>query len=200
MAEEKTKKYLYNHDPLYGWNDEDLYDECVFRKFEQEGDSKATQIKEKFFRTKYPTWNHIPKEIKNKTIESITELFYDCEIYDLRDNMKYSDIKNNSFICIGTVGLWNGNKKAGGVYDNINELIKSITYGDKFDIYVENDKSYYVNSHHDGTNSFEIKMLTDEGIELRKSDGFDRYNIDHIVELNDDKYAKSIDLFKLIFG
>ena len=65
----------------------------------------------------------------------------------------------------GAVGLWHGTYKAGKVgefWKLFYEAIKDCPY---FKITDENGRMYLTCSHHDGTNHFEIREVTDKGYE-----------------------------------
>ena len=65
----------------------------------------------------------------------------------------------------GSCGRWNGNFAAGTVeYDFSKWFYRIIGQGDYVDIYDIDGHMYIDVYHHDGKNSFEIKLLTDRGI------------------------------------
>ena len=65
----------------------------------------------------------------------------------------------------GSVGRWNGNFSAGKVIE-YSELWKCWADCDYISIYDENGHFFIKASHHDGTNVFEVKVLTEKGAEL----------------------------------
>lgn len=75
----------------------------------------------------------------------------------------------------GKVGLWHGvysGGKVGEFWDLFNNAMEDCNYCKLYD---ENGHMYLTCSHHDGTNNFEIKILTDKGIEYfnRWDDSYD---------------------------
>ena len=80
----------------------------------------------------------------------------------------------NKLICVGSVGRWNGVFSGGFVFNTLDELLskagKDCNY---FKIYDCNGHLYMHCSHHDGSCSFEIKELTDKGVEY-----YDNWNYD----------------------
>lgn len=69
-------------------------------------------------------------------------------------------------ILMGAVGLWNGNYAAGTIFTNFDEMYRKATRDcDSVKIWDENGHLYLECSHHDGTNCFEIKIMTKKGIE-----------------------------------
>lgn len=74
---------------------------------------------------------------------------------------KYFDGKEVEFI--GAVGLWHGTYKAKERGEFWKLFDKAMTDCDYFRIYDENGHLYLTCSHHDGTNHFEIKVVTEKG-------------------------------------
>lgn len=88
------------------------------------------------------------------------EIDWDAE----KENLT-SFFENKTVGFFGEVGLWHGTYKAGRIgefWDLFNKAIKDCDY---INIYDENGRMYLTCSHHDGTNHFEIKVITDEGKE-----------------------------------
>lgn len=68
------------------------------------------------------------------------------------------------WIMVGTVGRWNGNFAAGTVFDSFAEMFKeTIKDCDYWKIWDENGHLFFQCSHHDGTNCYEIKRVTQKG-------------------------------------
>ena len=89
--------------------------------------------------------------------------------------------KNDSFLLMGTVGLWTGRHAGGFIFSDIDELSKAWTNCDYIEFYDENGHLYLRCSHHDGTNLYEIKKISKQGMEYY-SDKID----------NDDENEKGI--------
>lgn len=70
----------------------------------------------------------------------------------------------SSWIMIGTVERWNGKFEAGTIFycfaEMFNEAIKNCDY---WKIWDENGHLFFQCSHHDGTNRYEIKRITQKG-------------------------------------
>lgn len=75
----------------------------------------------------------------------------------------------------GEVGLWHGTYKAGKIGDFENLYYKAIGDCDYIKIYDENGHLYLTCSHHDGTNCFEIKVVTDKGKDYLENWEYDYY-------------------------
>jgi hypothetical protein len=96
-----------------------------------------------------------------------TEFNVECTF----DNIKYSKVCNRPCVISGTLGLWNGNHD---IYLTMcNNLLTAIKkcWGSANDLIMElEDGVVTVQAmHHDGTNSFEIRLLTNEGAELMEN-------------------------------
>ena len=89
-----------------------------------------------------------------------------------------SDLKRffdgKTLLVTGTVGTWQGNFAGGKVLtvENISDCWKNCDY---IEIYDENGHFYIRSSHHDGTNLFEVKVLTEKGADM-----WDKYEYDYI--------------------
>lgn len=78
---------------------------------------------------------------------------------------------DDDVLFIGTVGLWHGTYDGGDI-DKFDTLFyKAIADCNYLKIYEDKGHLYLMSSHHDGTNHFEIKRVTQEG-----SDYYDRWN------------------------
>ena len=101
-------------------------------------------------------------------IYSQDEAVWACEHDSLRDFFS----KGNSWILMGTTERWNGKFRGGTVFSDFDDMLsKAMKDCDYLNIYDENGHMYLKCSHHDGTNLYEIKKMTDKGIEY-----FDRWN------------------------
>ena len=120
------------------------------------------------------------------TDNDIKEMAIDCEWIDNADDITDSMIEewrqeqidieweavkaeldnlfdNKTVMFVGTVGRWNGTYAGGKVGDFWDLFNKAMT--DCWYLTLEDIKGhlYLTCSHHDGTNKFEIKVLTDKG-------------------------------------
>ena len=73
----------------------------------------------------------------------------------------------NHFLLMGTVGLWTGNHAAGTVFDDFEKMFYEAAEDCRYwKLWDEDGHFYFECSHHDGTNCFEIRRLTDKGYEF----------------------------------
>lgn len=82
---------------------------------------------------------------------------------DLIENLKCYDIYHDrSWVVSGSLGLWNGPRRiCSEVSESLTELIlKCVSGCDYFRIEYDDLCVYVTASHHDGTNNFEIRMLS----------------------------------------
>lgn len=74
--------------------------------------------------------------------------------------------KGNKWMLFGEVGRWNGVYKAGTVFETFEDFFYKATKDcDYIHFYDENGHLYLTCSHHDGSCHYEIKEVTDEGIQ-----------------------------------
>ena len=116
------------------------------------------------------------EEIKS----DLSEMYPDKEITDvmvwdninLLEDIYYKDMEmelenifgNNKIIALGTCGTWRGNHSAAKIFNDFQHALRTCTKDCDY-IKVEYDKRhiYVTATHHDGTNSFELKILTEKG-------------------------------------
>lgn len=88
-----------------------------------------------------------------------------------QENIKYSQYANRDYMITGTLGLWNGHPNIKPVYiHGLNEAIEKCVSGRDiwdYDVFINDDEDYITvhAKHHDGTNVFEIHLMTQEGAE-----------------------------------
>ena len=72
----------------------------------------------------------------------------------------------NKWMIFGEVGRWDGVYKAGTLFDTFNDFFYDATKDcDYIHFYDENGHLYLTCSHHDGTCCYEIKEVTDKGVQ-----------------------------------
>lgn len=129
----------------------------------------------------YNLWETYPdEEIKAKLIElgykkDITDDMIWEERYFLdsldweeeQERLKDFFLNNgNKWMLFGEVGRWNGVYKAGTLFDTFDDFFYKATKDcDYIHFYDENGHLYLTCSHHDGTCHYEIKEVTDKGVD-----------------------------------
>lgn len=98
-------------------------------------------------------------------INYLTEDDWEC----FKENFRYGPYKDAKCMITGNLGLWNGHPSISPVLcDNILEAVEKCISGrgiDAWDVKGE-DGVIKVNAyHHDGTNAFEIRVLSKRGLE-----------------------------------
>ena len=93
---------------------------------------------------------------------------YDEDIVWEEEFASLNDFFSGShYLLMGSVGLWTGNHAAGTVFDDFEKMFyeaaKDCDYWKLWDM---DGHFYFVCSHHDGTNCFEIRRLTDKGYDF----------------------------------
>lgn len=90
----------------------------------------------------------------------------DREWYIERDRLVNHLSNAIRLIAIGNVGRWDGNRDAANIFSTPEKTLASILKDcDFWKVWDENGHLFVESSHHDGTNIFEIKMLTEQGWE-----------------------------------
>lgn len=77
---------------------------------------------------------------------------------------------NNEIICFGSIGRWNGVYSGGKIFNDFKDalysMIEDCWY---YKIYDENGHLFVHCSHHDGSCTFEIKVINDKGKDYYKN-------------------------------
>lgn len=91
------------------------------------------------------------------------------------DNMKRQledDFDDSQVLVVGTTGLWNGNFSAGKLCKSIEDALdKAFVDCEYKKVWYEKGHLYLEGTHHDGTNTYEVKKVTDKGL-----DYYDNWN------------------------
>ena len=86
--------------------------------------------------------------------------------YVRNELISFFKYKGNKWMIFGEVGRWNGTLKIGMFFDTFDDFFSYATEDcDYIHFYDENGHLYLTCSHHDGTCHYEIKEVTDKGIE-----------------------------------
>ena len=105
-----------------------------------------------------------------------------------------------SQVVVAKLGLWNGTFDGGKIIVGLANVIREC-FEDYNRLYVDGRRLRISASHHDGTNTFEIKELTDNG-----ADYADRHDYDteprelHAKLFNSSNYSREVKLFADVYG
>ena len=107
----------------------------------------------------------------------VADIFRNSEIENFFDNIRYSSIKHEKVVILGTLGLWDGKHEIEPfVCDDIEKAInKCICKADDYIIKQENGFVLVESYHHDGINEFMIKLLNEKGINTTNGDLSKKY-------------------------
>lgn len=154
-------------------------------------------------------------EIKRDLEECNECTFTDEQVWNSISDMEREDWDNvidmlkdlcgdNKVIAYGTCGTWQGNFEASKMFDNIEKAINAcVKYCDYVEIKVNVAGNIAVRAtHHDGTNIFEIRVVTENG-----ENYFDKWNYDDSATMTEFQvlekifgskvYSKKVDTNKL---
>lgn len=105
------------------------------------------------------------------------------------ENLEYTNADKNlmPFFVTGTLGRWDGRPEVYStkIFYGLSEAIKAaIGSADDYEVYLENGVVYVNGFHHDGTNCFEIHLLSKKGLDAiqRKIDNYRIHDYDFEVK------------------
>ena len=114
--------------------------------------------------------------------EATDDMIYN-EMYEL-ERMYWDDIsyelkhffdKGNAWLLTGSIGRWDGNYRGGYIFNTFEEFCKCFRDCDYVEI-TDNKGHFEVRcSHHDGTNFYEVKRVSDFGCEWYDNHSWDMY-------------------------
>lgn len=126
--------------------------------------------------------NYFPWELEKDARESLKAEGYKnpsdeeiqswiCEQLDLdwsfvREELEKFFNDDSKWIIFGTVGRWDGTYKGSRIFTDFMEMFSKATKGcESWHLYDINGHFYLDCSHHDGSNAFEIKRVTEKGVQ-----------------------------------
>lgn len=118
-------------------------------------------------------------------IELMNDINWDNIVEELDDFFSSS-----YFILQGEVGRWNGCKRGGYVIREFSDLCKAWNGCDYIKLYDVNGHFYVECSHHDGTNFYEVKELTDRGYDYIENHWYDSEEEVHNKVFNSSNYSR----------
>ncbi|MBO5969197.1 MAG: hypothetical protein J6S14_11950 [Clostridia bacterium] len=108
---------------------------------------------------------------------------YDLDWEDARHDLEKFMRDNGPLLVVGSLGLWYGNCAGGKICKDLRELSGAWEDCDYINIYDQNGHLYIKCSHHDGSNYFECKVLTEKG---------ENYADDHSWDMDDQDLHKRL--------
>ena len=85
--------------------------------------------------------------------------------YDISDELKRFFNKGNAWLLTGNIGRWDGNYRGGYIFNTFEEFCKCLEDCDYVEITDNKGHLEIKCSHHDGTNFYEVKRVSDFGCE-----------------------------------
>ncbi|MBR7176999.1 MAG: hypothetical protein IKD26_02160 [Clostridia bacterium] len=111
----------------------------------------------------YGWWSEddVPIEMVQNEVDE--ENSYDWKFFmeDLKELLK-----KKHCLMTGTFGSWRGPREGGKFVNTTGDFIACIQHLDEMNIYEENGHLYVAGSHHDGSDFYELKVLTKKGYAL----------------------------------
>lgn len=106
-------------------------------------------------------------EITENLMWIFRQIFDENDWITVKDELKEFFLLNgNKWILFGSIGRWNGVFRCGTVFETFDDFFYKATKDcDYIHFYDENGHLYLTCSHHDGTCCYEIKEITDKGIQ-----------------------------------
>lgn len=105
--------------------------------------------------------DEITNEMIWEEMRFLEEMYWNDVRYELE---KFFD-NGTAWLLTGTLGLWYGTCNGGFIFNTFDEFTRCLEDCDYVEIYDEKGHLYVTCSHHDGTNCFEIKRISDNGYE-----------------------------------
>ena len=142
--------------------------------------------------------------------ESVSDVS-DQEVWEemaAQDNFNWDDAKYELekffdpgyWILQGSFGLWYGRPRGGFVFGSFKEMAKAWNNCDYIRLYDENGHFFIDAAHHDGTNQYEVKRLTEKGREYIENHQWDPDETVHDVVFNNNIYSGLPHYARQVFG
>ena len=115
-------------------------------------------------------------EITDEMIWDEMHFLEDIYWQDFRYELEKFFDKGNAWLLTGTLGLWDGKCNGGFIFNTFDEFTRCLKDCDYVEITDEKGHLFVTCSHHDGTNCFEIKRISDFGYEWYNNHCYDFYD------------------------
>lgn len=104
------------------------------------------------------------------------------------------------YIVVAKLGLWNGTFDGGKIVEGLASVIREC-FEDYNRLYMDGRRLRISASHHDGTNTFEVKELTDKGVNYANRHDYDTEPRElHAKLFNSSNYSREVKLFADVYG
>lgn len=107
---------------------------------------------------------------------------------------------SKKFLLKGTIQRWDGPSEGGFIFSTLDEMARAWQNCDFFHLYDANGHFFVDCSHHDGTNHYEVKQLTEEGVLYEENHPYLPARELHTKIWNSSKYSKLIHYAHRKFG
>lgn len=180
FKKESKKHIIYSSDP-YDFNEEEMRESWL-----ESAEANDWEIPEDG-----PSDDDLWQEWYDQNERDWDDIKWEVENQDER----------GSYLIIASLGLWNGRFDGGKIIDGyLYEAIREC-FEDYNKVYWQDKNLKIEATHHDGTNYFIIKKLTDRGIEFYNNHYYDYDDRTmHQKLFRDAHYSHSVDFFARIYG
>ena len=140
----------------------------------------------------------VPAEDSDEFWDWVTD-YSQREWDDFRSNFKYGPLAGTLCLVHGYFGGWQGNEDGGKVMriNTAEDLLKCIAdHADRVDVWVDKDGLHISNAHHDGTDQYDVDILTEAGETWwreEREEGQDRETHAHLLET--DGLTRKVDFY-----
>ena len=108
--------------------------------------------------------------------------------------------RKKTYVVFADLGLWYGRREGGKIIEGLWNVI-SQCFEDYNEIYQKGKKLKIIAHHHDGTNFFFIKELTERGEDYADRHKYDMTDRElHYRLLDDSHYSRNVTLFNEVYG
>lgn len=119
-------------------------------------------------------------------------------IWEINHQEKKEGVKE--YVVKANLGLWNGRAEGGKVISGLRRVFQ-MTSEDYTKIYIKNKRLHVEAVHHDGTNYYDIKQLTERGENYYENHKYDKTDREMIETLfGDSHYSHEVNMFNKIYG
>lgn len=118
----------------------------------------------------YYKWETVDEVPDEQVWEELNEQYREDWHY-LETALK-EEFKRGLFILVGSTGRWDGNYACGQFISSFQDLMRGLRHLDQLRFYERNGHFYIEGSHHDGSDSYEMKRLTNKGLQLAEKHDF----------------------------